>query len=50
MDSGEILGQRRVPVFADDDETSLAERVKVEEHQLYPKIIDKITTAPHTQS
>lgn len=50
MDSGEILGQRRVPVFADDDETSLAERVKVEEHQLYPEIIDEITTAPRIQS
>lgn len=50
MDSGEILGQRRVPVFSDDDETSLAERVKIEEHQLYPEIIDEITTAPQTQS
>jgi len=49
MDSGEILGQRRVPVFADDDETTLAERVKVEEHQLYPKIIDELVTAPQNQ-
>jgi folate-dependent phosphoribosylglycinamide formyltransferase PurN len=42
MDSGEILGQRRVPVFTDDDESSLAERVKIEEHQLYPEVIDRI--------
>jgi phosphoribosylglycinamide formyltransferase-1 len=49
MDSGEILGQRRVPVFADDDETTLAERVKVEEHQLYPKVIDELVTAPQNQ-
>ena len=42
IDSGEILGQRRVPVFNDDDESSLAERVKIEEHQLYPEVIDKI--------
>lgn len=42
MDSGEILGQRRVPVFTDDDESSLADRVKIEEHQLYPEVIDRI--------
>tara|TARA_B110000914_G_scaffold220057_1_gene229563 strand:+ start:276 stop:950 length:675 start_codon:yes stop_codon:yes gene_type:complete len=42
MDSGEILGQRKVPVFSDDDESSLAERVKIEEHQLYPEVIDRI--------
>jgi len=42
MDSGEILGQRRVPVFSDDEESSLAERVKIEEHQLYPEVIDRI--------
>lgn len=42
MDSGKILGQRKVPVFSDDDESSLAERVKIEEHQLYPEVIDRI--------
>jgi len=42
MDSGEILGQRRVPVFSDDDESSLADRIKIEEHQLYPEVIDRI--------
>lgn len=42
MDTGEILGQCRVPVFSDDDEFSLAERVKIEEHRLYPTIIDHL--------
>tara|TARA_B110000967_G_scaffold149088_1_gene152771 strand:- start:260 stop:961 length:702 start_codon:yes stop_codon:yes gene_type:complete len=42
MDSGEILDQRRVPVFNDDDESSLANRVKIEEHQLYPEVVDRI--------
>jgi phosphoribosylglycinamide formyltransferase-1 len=42
MDTGEILGQCRVPVFSDDDESSLAERVKIEEHRLYPTIIDQL--------
>jgi formyltetrahydrofolate-dependent phosphoribosylglycinamide formyltransferase len=42
MDSGQILGQMRVPVFADDTESSLSQRVKIEEHRLYPSIISKI--------
>ncbi len=42
MDSGEILGQRRVPVFPSDNEATLSERVKIEEHLLYPQIIDQI--------
>tara|TARA_B110000483_G_C18124893_1_gene515195 strand:+ start:401 stop:1075 length:675 start_codon:yes stop_codon:yes gene_type:complete len=44
MDSGEILGQRRVPVFSDDDESTLADRVKTEEHHLYPEVINRIVS------
>lgn len=36
VDEGPILGQARVPVLADDTPLSLAERVRVAEHQLYP--------------
>lgn len=42
MDTGEILGQRRVPVFSSDNESTLSERVKIEEHLLYPQIINLI--------
>lgn len=42
MDTGEILAQRRVPVFPDDTEASLSARVKVEEHTLYPQVIDSL--------
>lgn len=42
MDTGKILGQRRVPVFPGDDESTLSERVKIEEHLLYPHIIDQL--------
>jgi len=42
MDSGQILGQCRVPIFQDDSEFTLSERVKVEEHRLYPAILTKI--------
>lgn len=39
MDTGQIIAQAKVPVFDDDTEESLAQRVKVEEHILYPEII-----------
>jgi formyltetrahydrofolate-dependent phosphoribosylglycinamide formyltransferase len=40
MDTGAILAQRRVPVFPDDTESSLAARVRIEEHLLYPQVVD----------
>ena len=42
VDSGTVLGQSRVPVFTGDSRASLAKRVQIEEHRLYPKIIDLI--------
>ena len=42
MDSGTILAQRRVPVFGTDTRSELAKRVQVEEHRLYPSVIDLI--------
>ena len=42
MDSGPIIAQREVEVLESDDEESLAERVKVEEHQIYPSVIDDL--------
>ncbi len=42
VDSGTILGQCRVPVFIDDSRSTLAKRVQIEEHRLYPKVIDLI--------
>ena len=44
MDTGQILAQRRVPVFSNDTESSLAERVKIEEHRLYPLVIDQLVS------
>ena len=40
MDTGAILAQRRVPVFPNDTESSLAARVRIEEHLLYPQVVD----------
>ena len=39
MDTGAILAQSPVPVFSDDDEHSLSQRVKTEEHRLYPRVL-----------
>ncbi len=39
LDAGPILGQARVPVMADDTETTLAARVLVQEHRLYPAVL-----------
>jgi phosphoribosylglycinamide formyltransferase-1 len=42
MDTGQILAQSRVPVFSNDTEKSLSERVKIEEHRLYPSVVDSL--------
>lgn len=36
LDGGPVILQARVPVFEDDDAASLAERVQVQEHAIYP--------------
>lgn len=39
LDDGPILGQARVPVLAGDTADSLAARVLVQEHRLYPAVL-----------
>lgn len=39
LDAGEVLGQVKVTIRADDTADSLAERVKLAEHQLYPQVV-----------
>ncbi len=43
MDTGPIIEQAEVKVSPDDDEYSLAEKVKRLEHVLYPSVIDKLS-------
>ncbi|QPK93750.1 phosphoribosylglycinamide formyltransferase [Actinomyces sp. zg-332] len=40
LDTGPIIAQASVPVYSDDDEDSLSERILVEEHKLYTKAIN----------
>ena len=42
MDTGTILAQCRVPVFENDTRPHLAKRVQIEEHRIYPMVIDLI--------
>ena len=44
MDTGPIIMQREVEVLPTDDEESLAEKVKKQEHILYPIVIDKFSS------
>ena len=39
LDAGEVLAQVRVPIIAGDTPDTLAERVKLAEHQLYPRAV-----------
>ncbi|MBP8931976.1 MAG: phosphoribosylglycinamide formyltransferase, partial [Paracoccus sp.] len=39
LDAGPILGQARVPVLPGDSAETLAARVLVQEHRLYPQVL-----------
>jgi phosphoribosylglycinamide formyltransferase 1 len=43
IDSGPIISQTAVPIYDNDDEKSLSERILEQEHHLYPKAIKMIT-------
>jgi phosphoribosylglycinamide formyltransferase-1 len=42
VDAGEILGQARMPILADDTPETLAERVLTLEHKLYPRCLAQL--------
>ena len=44
MDTGPIIAQEVVDILPDDDEDSLAEKVKSKEHLLYPMVIDMLSS------
>ncbi len=44
LDSGEIIGQCRIPILPDDTPHSLAERLLPEEHKLYVDVVKKLAT------
>ena len=46
LDSGEVLGQVDVAVLPGDDLATLAERVLIAEHQLYPRVLSEYAARP----
>ncbi|GAB5350047.1 phosphoribosylglycinamide formyltransferase [Alteriqipengyuania sp. 357] len=47
LDGGEVLGRAEVAVMGGDTPETLALRVKVAEHQLYPRILADYVSRPH---
>jgi phosphoribosylglycinamide formyltransferase-1 len=45
IDSGEIIGQRKVPVLVDDTPESLHARIQLAERELYPEVIHEFCHA-----
>jgi phosphoribosylglycinamide formyltransferase-1 len=43
LDDGPILGQARIPVLPGDTAVTLAQRVLVQEHRLYPAVLRRFT-------
>jgi len=44
LDGGAVIAQVRVPILAGDTAETLAARVLVEEHKLYPKVLSDVTS------
>ena len=44
VDTGAIIQQREVPILPGDTVETLTERIKREEHELYPKVLDDISS------
>lgn len=48
LDGGPVLGQARVPLLASDTPESLAARVLVQEHRLYPAVLRRFANGDRT--
>lgn len=42
IDHGDVLGQREVPILADDTAETLHARIQAAEHELYPQVIAQL--------
>lgn len=47
VDAGPIIAQRQVPVYPNDTVETLHARIQVEEHDLYPKVVDALVGEDH---
>ncbi|EKT56335.1 phosphoribosylglycinamide formyltransferase [Providencia sneebia] len=44
LDGGPVILQARIPILAEDTEENLIERVKEQEHHIYPKVVQWFVT------
>ena len=44
VDTGAIIQQKKVPILPNDTLETLTARIKEEEHDLYPKVLDDISS------
>ncbi len=49
LDAGEVLGQVKVAIIRGDTEETLAYRVKLAEHQLYPRVLADFVSRPYNR-
>ncbi|WP_435417101.1 phosphoribosylglycinamide formyltransferase [Parerythrobacter aurantius] len=49
LDGGEVLGQIKVAIIDGDTEETLAYRVKLAEHQLYPRVLADFVSRPYNR-
>ena len=49
LDGGQVLGQARVPILPKDTPETLAARVLVQEHDLYPKILRRVASGDRSR-
>jgi len=47
LDDGEVLGQAKVAILPGDTAETLAKRVLIAEHQLYPRILSEFVSRPY---
>ena len=48
LDAGPLLGQAEVPILPDDTPADLAARVLIEEHKLYPDVLERFANGGKT--
>jgi phosphoribosylglycinamide formyltransferase-1 len=49
LDDGPILGQARIAVLPGDTPETLAARVLIQEHRLYPEVLRRFASGDRTQ-
>lgn len=49
LDAGPVLGQARVPVLPEDTEDTLAARVLIQEHRLYPAVLRRFAAGDRSR-